>query len=262
MTEIYQAEYFKEDPIRIAERNKLRIVILECPYNTIQNPDTQSLLGRLYAFKIKGYQSAYKYGVLPVDTADLISNHILLCKDTDQGPTPVMGMKYITYDKAQAHGIKFPAYNILTNNLPLHEEAISIALSKAISLNERIAYHGSYTMDPDIKTNAEIYKLAKALTTYFLIQYYITYEIKQVIVGATLKFKIDRLMRFVGYEILSLRNEPLPAFQCPTIFGGEVAIMHLKTLREEAYHWSLQFNNLWYDRLVIGQHELDTKKAA
>jgi hypothetical protein len=90
---------------------QLRVVVLESPYDTWELPQVEKIFSDMIGIKLRGYGRQYPYGVLPVDGADLISTHLLLCdKDSLQ---PIMGIRWTSLNKCRAHYITFPALSLV-----------------------------------------------------------------------------------------------------------------------------------------------------
>ena len=47
----------------------LKLVVIDCAYDTIYNEETQRLLGKVARLKIEAYRTAYPYGILPVSSS-------------------------------------------------------------------------------------------------------------------------------------------------------------------------------------------------
>jgi hypothetical protein len=92
---------------------KLKIIVLNSPYDTIQNPLTQSLLAKTIAMKIAGYRKHYPYGVLPADSYDFVATHLILCEENNGDYEPLMGMKFTTYERCKIHNLEFPILHIV-----------------------------------------------------------------------------------------------------------------------------------------------------
>ena len=59
--------------------NKIKIVVMECPYDTWDINPTQELFGKMVSLKLAGYRARHPYGVMPVEAYDYIGIHQLVC---------------------------------------------------------------------------------------------------------------------------------------------------------------------------------------
>lgn len=242
------AKIFPSDEIK----KKLRVVVLDCAYDTIQHPRTLDLLGKIMAMKVLGYQSEYPYGVLPIDTSDFVGVHILLCEENGTTLEPLMGFKSITAQRCKIHNLPFPVFNILSGaDLPDHRKALEIIMHEIQEKNEQVAYNSSWTIHPDIRHNPILRQLCIDMTAVFLLKYYEDYKIPHVLAGATLRFKVDRLKKFVGFEHVTLNGTKLANFECKPFFGETVSLMYMNRFRDEARFWANRYKPYWENRITI-----------
>lgn len=93
---------------------KLKIVILESPFDNWSNPFVGEFLKDLIGLKLRGYGHEYAYGVLPVDGADLFSTHLALCREEDNRKLkPLMAMRWTSLKKSRQHHMNFPGMSLL-----------------------------------------------------------------------------------------------------------------------------------------------------
>ncbi len=255
------------NPIDFAREQKLRVVILEAPYDTYQSAETRNLLSSTAALKLAGYQKEYPYGVLPIDTTDFFANHMLLCRENGSSLTPVMGMKTVSLLRCQLHNMKLPVFNLINGqDLPLHLRAMERILESAMLSNQEVGYNGSWTIDPLVRQDKDLKQFARALTVSWFVHYYREYGIPNVFAGATLRFKVEQWKEFLGFEYLQSEGQSLPSIDCKPFFSERVAIMCLRKVRPEADLWARAFLPLWKSRLTVGHavdvRELLARKAA
>lgn len=241
----------------LVEKEKLKIVILDCYYNVHDDATAKQLFIKILSMKIAGYRGEYPYGVLPIDSGDFIGVHILLCKETDQGLQPVMGFKSVSLERCKAFHLSFPAFNLLQGlKLPMHEKIIKTLIANAEKKGQDIAYNASWTMLPETRKNDSLRKLCRDLTAFLLIRYYDFYEIPNVIAGAVVRFKADQIQKFAGFNYFADdQGSLLDPIECKFVFHEKVALMHLEKLNAEALKWAKQYDFLWDQRLVIESPE-------
>lgn len=245
------AQISKSEIQAFLKSRDLRILVLECPYDTIEDPYTKKILSEIMGMKISGYKKVYPYGALPVDSFDLSGNHIVLCERFGNEYLPACGMKSITYSQAKIFQTEFPAFGILPKDSYSHHESVKQIIHEASAKNEQVAYNGSYTVHPRYSEDRAARRFFRELGIFFLTKYYMSYNIHHVIAGAALQFKIDEVKRFVGFKPISYENAELPPIDCPTFFGASVLVMHLQSPRQEAIEWANLFEPLWENRITI-----------
>src|SRR4051812_31740164 len=90
---------------------KLKIIVLDCAYDTISEPATQEILGKVAALKIFGYRASHGYGILPVDSTDFVGKHTIVCEETPDGDRVLAATKSITIRCCDMFRIGLPMVN-------------------------------------------------------------------------------------------------------------------------------------------------------
>jgi hypothetical protein len=248
----------------------LRAVILECPYNFLASRTGNELTPelvlwtKLLRLKAQGYGKEYAYGVLPMDTADFVGNHIFVCEDRPEGLEPQFGFKSITLQKCQLHHLEFPIFPLIRTALNAQigkgiEMEVKARLEDALKSGAQVGYNGSFTVHPEMRAKkAEIPFWNMALMLFS--QYYLSYGISQVIAGASARFKVDREKVRLGFQYL-----PFQAIEMEAFNGDPVHVMHLTQFSEEM-HQLVQapgYRELWENRRILkAPLEIELKQAA
>jgi hypothetical protein len=246
-----------------------RVVILEAPYDTLlTDPTAHQLFPALLALKIDGYQAAYPYGVLPMETADFVANHIVLCEDAGDRLIPHMAFKSVTIDRCHLHHLRFPAFNLLEEcetavDRQLYAEAIQNILNEAEAKKQTIAYNGSWTVTKEFRAmrkQLNFWEVTMALIT----QYYRSYEIHQIIAAASAKFKVDEGKVVMGFSYFEEKENRLPTVKLIPYGEEEFYFMHLKNFTPHMDELCARpvIQNLWDNRMIIADARSANKKAA
>lgn len=232
---------------------KLRLVVLDCPYDTIQNIETQKLFARMAALKIAGYKKEYPDGVLPLDTSDFIATHLLLCEETDDGLRPIMGFKSVMKEKCEKHRVAFPVFNLMEGiESAAHQSALEKLISTAVVREEQVAYNGSWTIDRKVREDRVLAQFCIDMTALMLIRHYYERGIENIVAGAVVRFHVDDFKKFMGFG--SLKDEQgrdLPCVQCKFVFQENVKLMHLRNFNDAALRWTERNIEMWRNRIVI-----------
>lgn len=237
--------------IEVFEKENLRAVLFDCPYNTICDPASQDLFGKLLSLKIKGFREQYPYGVLPFDPSDLAATHILICKIESGIMHPVLGFKSITYERCNQFMLKFPGLSLVDGvEDPRYRIAIEQICSNASKFNLPLAYNGSLTVDPTFQKQTPR-GFASTLATYLFLRYYKEMRPPNVIAGAAMRFKVHELKQFAGFKMVEYDHTALEPFHCKFAFGEQVALMHLEQMNPLALNWCEPFESIWENRLEI-----------
>lgn len=253
----------QELPLDRLKGRQFRIVLLNSAYDTMESPQTQSLLGQIAAFKIRGYRSEYPYGVLPLDAVDFVGCHLLLCEETVAGLKILVGMKSITLDRCRVHALEFPALHLLDGqNLPDHRLALEEAIERSTRLHHRLGYNGSWTIHPEVRTDRVVRQLCYDATVVFFARYYRDYEIGNVIAAATVQFKVERFKEYMGFGYMEHKGKRLDSFPYLPYPGCRVILMNLTQASAEADALAARYDTLWRNRLVIASEAEFTRQIA
>jgi hypothetical protein len=234
--------------IECAAPEDLRMVILECPLDNWADPDVRNLFGDLVELKMLGFGANYSAKVLPVDTTDFIGRHFLSCLETPHGLRPVAGFRAIDVERCRAFNQPFPAESLVrAAKAPRHVEAVRDYVERA----GPVSYIGSWTVHPAVRRNP---CLRAALRDHFVLGGILMHrevEVENIILGATLRFKVDRLLAPVGYRPLTYDGEPLPPFAAPHLHGELVRLVHLNHCSGHALERTQALRGLWNARMVF-----------
>lgn len=259
-------------PITAAKRSldntgrKLRAVVIERAYDTIQDPHTQRLLGQIAALKIGAYRRIFPYGVLPVDTTDFTSTHILLCEETPEGLDPLLGVKVVTNRDCHAFGIPFPAYHYVEgSHLVQHKAAIEAFMAGAERKNQTVGYVGAWTYRADLKSERLLVSHFHNITAVFLLRYFQEKQIETGLAFAVMRFKVEEFHEYMGWPSFSSNGIALPAFNSPGFFNEPMRTSHIdiNQFSKAIEPVAGPYEALWSKRMVIlGAEQAGEVKSA
>jgi hypothetical protein len=226
----------------------LRVVILECPLDSWQDQDVRTLFSDLVDLKMRGFGAQYSAKVLPVDTTDFIGRHFLSCLETPRGLRPIAGFRAVDLERCQSFNQPFPAESLArAAKAPRHAEAVR----RYVEHGRPVSYIGSWTVHPAVRCNP---RLRAALREHFALGGVLLHHevgMHRIILGATLRFKVDRLLAPVGYRALAHDGEPLPPIAAPHLHGELVRLMHLDRCCGDALERARALRGAWNARMVF-----------
>ena len=240
---------------------KLKIVVLDCPYDTLHTTITQTLLIKTIAMKVAGYRKHYPYGVLPADTCDFVATHMLLCEEKNNELNPLMGMKFTTLDRCKIHNLEFPLRHIVDRKYNQHYQSVTETLSEIELSNETCAYSSSWTMSEEVRKDKTLSLFCKYLNMAMFSYYSKLFKIKNIVDGATTRFKIEQWKKFLGYEPFKLNGISLGEVPCDPFFGEPILLMRLKNISTDGECFSKQFEYLWDKKLIITGNSLNEENT-
>lgn len=242
----------------------LKIVVLESPYDSWNDPITGNLLKDLIGVKLRGYSSEYPYGVLPVDGADLISTHICVCRIKDDGSfVPLMGFRWTSLKKCRLHYMNFPGLSLLQQaNAPDHIAALEKIISEIDKRNSDLCYTGSLTIEPLERNTKERSIFFREMLTLMFVSYQKDTNFPEMMAGGTIRFKIEKWLSSTGHAPLMKNSIELGPINVKHLAGEQVLVMHLKEFSFEALKIAKKWQHMWDDRLVISPSVVnDLKKT-
>lgn len=242
----------------------LKIVVLESPYDTWNDPITGNLLKDLIGFKLRGYGRLYPYGIMPVDGTDLISTHLLTCRlRADGSLCPIMGVRFTSLKKCRLHYTNFPGMSLVQQaNSPEHIEALEKIISEVDTRNADLFYEGSFTIDPMERETKERSIFFRELLTLMYVSYQKETNYSELMGGGTIRFKMEKWLASLGHTPFTKNNIELGPIKVKHLAGEQVLVMHLKEFSFEALRITKKWQHLWDDRLVIKPSAgVDLKRA-
>lgn len=254
-----------------SEQPRLRVVVIDCPYDSWEDGQTASFFGKMVGLKLRGYKPEYAYGVMPVDTTDFLANHQLVCRIEDDGSmNPLLGFRSLTYDRCQLHNLPFAGISLCrAAGAPAQEKRVAEIVQSAVDRNRTIAYDSAYTIDPAIRQDRELTRTLREIFKGIYVLYRQDYGIHEQIAGGTIRFKTDQFFEYWGYRPLSTSDgELLPPIQVASLLRESVRVMHLETLTEKSITEAQPWKLMWKNRLTLSspaqvrQHGISLKKAA
>jgi hypothetical protein len=239
-------------------KQDFQLVIIDSPYETWDDPLTESLFSKMVGLKRQGYNSRYPDGVLPVDTTDFLATHVLLCqKDPNDFLLPVMGYKTISLQKCRQYNLNFPGLSLVQNaRMPLHSQVVENIIQRCELENRGLAYLGSWTVDPRYKSRSGP---SENLRDAFLAFYSLLYReqnISEVVIGGTLRFGTEKIFASLGHRPLTLNGLELPPIQVAHLSKEPVLVMHSNRFSDASELAEKKWGPVWNRRIHIEANSL------
>ena len=230
---------------------KLRCVLLDRVYDLWNDPVAQRLFQRIVDLKRVGFGKEYGYGVLPIDTQDLTSLHISVFDERDGDMIPLMTTRMTTLARSRLFNQAFPPLQLCAlAAAPYHGSAVQQLIDRCTAEGRNLAYWGLWTIHPEARADPELAaflnKCLGGLTNH------VRHELNTTdnLMGGTLRFKVDRTGRALGFEALELDGAPLPPLEVAHLLGEAVLLMYQSKPSAIALQLMEDVRALWNDRLV------------
>ena len=235
------------ETIEHATPEDLRLVVLDCPLEGWDDASVRKLFGDLVTLKKLGFGASYRDKVLPVDTTDFVGRHYLSCIEEPRGLQVVAGFRTVDLKRCQLFNLPFPALSLAHSaSAPLHAEAVR----RFIEQDATVSYVGSWTIHPGVNSNQS---LRASLRDHFVlgsILFHREVGVERLILGATLRFKVDRLLRPVGYRPLDYEGSPLPPLAAQHLRSEPVQLMYFAGVTANVIKRAEGLHDLWNARLT------------
>jgi hypothetical protein len=247
---------------------RLKIVTLDCPYDTFDHQETQEFFSQMVRVRIRGYQGAYGYGVLPLDGTDFIGTHLLFCEEGDGGLNVISTMKSTSYSRCKAFNIPFPALGLAKSSQQEPQvRYVERFMESADAGNHDVTYIGGWTIDPARKKNdTGIVSILRELYVAANVQLMREQPaVRAVLIGGNIRFKTDQFFNQMGFEYgIDENGNRLPAFGAQFAFGEPVTLLGLHTFSESALALGIKYQSQWDNRIEIkaAPGKIGLKKAA
>jgi hypothetical protein len=237
------------DPlIEATSPERLRFVTLDRPLARWSNQGLRTAFDETVHLKMLGFGAHYQAHVMPVDTTDFIGCHILTVVEGADGLHLLAAFRTITYDRCREFNLTFSAESLA---LQANARAHAAAVREFVERDSRVGYLGSWTVHPSARANPS---LRTALREDFALGAVLAHQeagIPRLVVGATLRFKVDRLLAPVGFRPLSHEGSPLPPIEVRHLNGEPVLLMCLDEYAQEALHRAEALRARWRERVTL-----------
>lgn len=244
------------------KNEKLKIVVVESPYDTWSDPRVGGFLKDFIGVKLRGYGHEYSYGVMPVDGSDMISTHVALCRVEDNDAlVPIMAMRWTSLKKARQHFMNFPGMSLLQQaGAPEHQKALGKIIEELEHQNKDIVYTASLSIEPSERTSKERSAMLREILTAMFVSQHKEMGFPDLFAGGTCRFKIEKWLDKCGWHPLQTeKEENLGPIKIHHLAGESVQVMHLQEFSFWALEQARNWQHLWNDRLLIAA---DSTKVA
>lgn len=233
--------------------DRYRIVVLDRPVDHWACTRTQELFGKLVGLRLDGYRAHYPPSVLPVDTYDFVSTHLLVCRETGCGLVPLLGYRETPLAGCKAFNLPFPALaHALSVGADGHARVIRSRLERCEQEGKTVAFVGSWTIDPGARRDRGLFRDIWELLIALYANHNREQGIHEAFAGAVLRLRTEKLLGACGLVPLRQDGALLPPVGIPHLLGEQVRFMHRAGIPEAAHALADKWRGLWAERIVVG----------
>ncbi len=234
--------------------DKLKIFILNSPYEQSRNEFVWDLFAKTMSMKLKGYLNDYPLPALPIDTTDFVSKNIVICDYQEKKLTPIMGYKTVHYSVCEKFAIPFPAISIAEKSVkPQCLSEIKKIVNSNLKRGLDISYDCSWTVLPEIRQNEILAMRLFELMAALLVHYHgdSALNCPEWITCGMRRFKTDRFFGKLGLRAISDQ----PDFKHPSLVQADAVMMHLENYSPYAEKIASQYKSFWVNRIDLSPEE-------
>ncbi len=235
----------------------LKLVQLEAPYDSWNQPSTQVLFCKMVGLKLESYLTRYSYGILPFDGSDFVATHLLICEESPNGElTPLTSYKSITLERCEAHNLVFPCLSILqASQAERHTQVITDLLKRYQKNPSEISYDSGFTIHPSARIDRAFCSELKDLLMGFVTLHAIDKGIRCLVGMGMTHVKADQYFLSWGYEPFEDGQGPLPLVKVKSHFWKESQLFRAEKFTEFAMMHAKLVEPFWERRLVISSRD-------
>ncbi len=213
--------------------------------------------------KLRGFLEEYDHGILPLGPYDFIGTLIMLCEKKGDELEPVFCFKSSTLDRVKYFNLPFELMEWFhTDAESKHESVVKEILERAECQNINIGYNSSWTIAPSWRKEPEWKTLAKELSVAVFVHYYQSRNISEILIAGSVRFKVDKIQAFLGFDYLSMNGERLPPIDNWIVKNEQVTLMYLTRFSDDALKLAEKFKVLWAARLEVIESAVENQKIA
>jgi hypothetical protein len=228
---------------------KLKVVVLDQPVFTLDDPFCATILGQALKMKRDSYSMSYHDDILPMDKSDFFGTHIILCEEINNQYTPIFAYKSVTLDRCLQYNFEFPIYTIMKTDC--HEKCkvdiqniIDIAGdSSSVSYDSHLAKNLDYRLNGD----ADLKNAIQEIIMMVIVKHHEEFKIPHMINLGVVKVQTDKFFLRLGQtkinEYADLKLTCLNNEDCVLFYSNSFSI--------EANQMAWKYKKLWDNKLVV-----------
>jgi len=216
--------------------------------------------------KLRGFLEEYEHGIVPLGSYDFIGTILLVCRKNGKRMDdlePVFCFKSSTLDRTNYFSLPFELTEWFHSEAERpHREAVQKIIDRAEKNNIHLGYNSSWTIDPSWRSEPSLKQLARELSVAVFTNYYTSYKIQEILIGGVLRFKVDKIQAFLGFDYLKLNGEALPPVEAWFAKKEKAILMHLTQFSKEALELASKYKTLWENRITVDLKTYEKNKKA
>lgn len=235
--------------------NNTQLVVLECPWENWESSDVREMYSKMALLKKRGYGPRWAKGMMPVDSTDLIGDHIIACYVNPEGEyIPYTAARSIAYNKCVEYNLEYPPINYF-KTIPNSEDCIKLTenyIKEKYKTEKKVSYYSSWTIDPLFRDiDNKFLDYSKDLFSGMTFWFHEHYSISDFFCFGVVKFKTDLFFEKWGCKTVISKSKELPVMSIPRYSDYGLKYMHLDGFSEQMSFSSRKYKDLWDKRVTM-----------
>jgi hypothetical protein len=239
----------------------LQVIVLEKPYETLNDDFGRQMFAGVMALKIRGYLAIHNEGAMPVDTTDFIATHLIVTRKNDPINNVLMAYKSTSYLDCEKFKLAFPFTQLLKNaghpNCSLEMDRI---LAECAAKKEDLSYDTGWTICPSVREDKELQGVLKEMLTMFVVNHHKDYNIPHWVTLGILKVKTDQYFLKMGLDEIS--DQPILSHPLLHLTDARAVIAKDNIYSLFTHSTAKKYKSMWDDRITIESSKKNQKIAA
>lgn len=249
------------------ELSGLRLVTLHNFYGSTHDQSARDLFAGIADLRAKGYGPEYPPNFLPLDSADFVSTHHLICVEEDHRLVPVAGYRTVPAEVLYYYRLALPQLATAQDSSAIgHVRAIEF-LQEQHAREDRTLVAANYmTIRKEFRKNESVRRLIKDYLSATMYEETAVLRNASMILAGTLRFKTETLFVKLGYRPLEANGSALGPYPKRSAGGELILPMFSRELSAHARDCYEEMKTTLSQRVVVGSSlellGLSEKKAA
>lgn len=237
----------------------LRIVVLEQPG---RSGLAGELMARVVAMREAGYSSRHAAARVAEDPYDALSTHALICRESADGFTPLMGFRSTPAGACEAAGVPFPLVSILARvGTAEHAAALADEMDACRRAGSEVSYIGLWTRDPALTRDRALLRAVWGLNGALMAGLVRDGGCGRILAVPLPSQGTEKFLASYGLSAMTGPVSVLPRIGVPHIPGETGVLMRLDALSPRALADAEHGWAEWDRRVVLSGAE-ETRAAA
>lgn len=239
---------------------KLKIVVLDNFYSNMEDARSREFFLEMLQIRKDGYGPDYPERHLPIDGADFIARHNIICISQSSNLYPVATFLNVDIARYQYYHLSFPILNAAKAiQSAIHINAVESILNQNKHATDKLGYFGGFTIRKQIRRNQALSKKIKELVVGTLYSDFIKNNYIGAFTAGVPRFKTDQVWIKAGYNMLKYNEVALPVMPKFNAEGEPLTLMYAEKMSEWSQQCFEENRRIFQERIHLGTNAEEVK---